>query len=93
VRIEQSFDKTAAATLKKRLGEEHYRRLRQWLLEKRKEELQGLGNKILPTEDENYDSQLAKSQDTDPRSRLWTYYLDNKKKCSEEFERETGMEL
>ncbi|HVP40385.1 MAG TPA: hypothetical protein VMS95_00320 [Candidatus Krumholzibacteriaceae bacterium] len=92
-RVEQSFDKTAAATLKKRLGEEHYRRLRQWLLEKRKKELQGFRNKTQPTEDEDYDRQLAKSQDTNPKSRIWTYYFDNKKKCSEEFERDTGIEL
>lgn len=92
-RIEKSFDRTVVAKLKKRLGEEHYRQLQQWLLAKRKKELQGLKNKIQPTEDEDYYRQLAKSQDTDPRSRIWTYYFDNKKKCSEEFERDTGIEL
>jgi hypothetical protein len=89
-RIEQSFDEKIAALLKKQLGEEKYWRLQQWLLEKRKKELQRFESEIQPAEDEDYDRQFAVIQETDPKNRIWIYFLDNRSKFREELERDIG---
>jgi hypothetical protein len=95
-RIEKSVNMTATATLKKLLGEEDYGRLQQWLLEKRKKELHGLGKEIRPTEDEDYSEQLARlPEKTDPRENLCIYYLDryNDYQFRGDLKRDTGIEL
>jgi hypothetical protein len=89
-RIEQSFDEKIAALLKNQLGEEKYWRLQQWLLEKRKKELQRFESEIQPAEDEDYDRQFAVLQETDPKNRIWIYFLDNRSKFREELERDIG---
>jgi hypothetical protein len=92
-RIEQNFDEKIAALLKKQLGEEKYWRLQQLLLEKRKKEMQRFENEIQVAEDENYEKQLARLQETDPKNLIWIYFLDNKSKFREELERDIGTDV
>ncbi|HVP92304.1 MAG TPA: hypothetical protein VMS94_01040, partial [Acidobacteriota bacterium] len=92
-RIQESIDNRTSETLKKLLREEDYERLQQWLLEKRKKESQKLEKDFYPTEDENYERQVTRLQETDPTDSLWIYYLDNESKFREELKRDIGIEL
>jgi hypothetical protein len=99
-RIEKSFDDKTAATLRKLLGEEDYRRLQQWLcekkkkdLEKRNKELEIIEDKIQPTEEEDYDRQISILQETDASKFPWIYYFDHQDKIREELKRDTGIQL
>ena len=91
-RTEEGFNKTIDRALKKRLGEKDYSLLQQWLLEKRKKELNRIVKEIRPTENEDYDRQLAKLQDDEPEDFAWVYYFDNENKFREELKRDIGID-
>ncbi len=92
-RIEQNFDKKTAAILRKQLGEKNYGRLQQWLLERRKKDIRRFESEIQLTDNEDYDRQLAKLDETDPDKLIWIYYLDNESKFRRELERDIGTGL
>lgn len=92
-KIEEDFGRRAAAALEKRLGREKYRQLEEWLLRKKKEEIRRLETSIRPTENEDYQRQLAELKDTSSVSRLLTLYFNNKNKFEEELRRDTGLEV
>jgi hypothetical protein len=91
--IEESFGKRVDATLKKRLGEEKYKRLQEWLLKKKQEEIRKLQEKTSTVGNEDYQRQLAQLNETDPKNLLLADYFSNKKKLLEELERDTGLEI
>jgi hypothetical protein len=92
--IEENFSKRVDATLKKRLGEEKYKRLQEWLLKKKQEEIRKLQGKISTTGNEDYQRQLAQLNETDPKTLVLTEYFNrNKKKFSEEMERDIGFTI
>jgi hypothetical protein len=92
-KIEENFSKRADATLKKRLGEEKYKRLQEWLLKKKQEEIQKLQVKISTTGNEDYQRQLAQLEETDPKNLVLSDYFSNKKKFLEEMERDVGWKI
>lgn len=92
-KIEESFGKRVDATLKKSLGEEKYKRLQEWLLKKKQEEIRQLQEKIQTTGNEDYQRQLAQLNETDPKNLLLADYFSNRKKLLEELERDTGLEI
>jgi hypothetical protein len=92
-KIEESFGKRVDATLKKHLGEEKYKRLQEWLLKKKQEEIRKLQEKVSTTGNEDYQRRLAQLNETDPRNLLLTDYFSNKKKLLDELERDTGLEI
>jgi len=92
-RIEDNFDIKTAATIKRLLGEEKYGRLQQWLLEKKENELHGVEEEFQPTEEEDYDRQISRSQETDTKRLAWIYLLDNQGRFREELKRDIGIEL
>lgn len=91
-KIEKNLGKKAAAMLKKRLGEKDYRRLHEWLLKKKKEKIEKTRQEVQPTEDEDYQTQLAQMNETDPRE-LALYYLNNRGTLNEALKREEGIDV
>jgi len=92
-RIEENFDRKTAVTIKRLLGEEKYGRLQQWLLEKKENELHRVEEEFQPTEEEDYDRQISRSQETDTKRLAWIYLLDNQGRFREELKRDIGIEL
>jgi hypothetical protein len=93
-KIEENFSRRADATLKKHLGEEKYKRLQEWLLKKKQEEIRKLQEKSSTTGNEDYQRQLAQLNETDPKNLVLTEYFNlNKKKFSEEMERDIGFTI
>ena len=92
-KAEQNCSKQVASTLKEKLGEKDCNRLQKWLLEKKKKELQRVENDIQPTENEDYERQLAIMHDDEPEDFAWVYYLDNESKFREELKRDAGIVL
>lgn len=91
-KIEKNLGKRAATTLKKRLGEKDYRRLHEWLLKKKKEEIDRAHARVQPTENEDYQRQLVQLDEMDTRD-LVLYYFNNRSTLEEELKRETGMDV
>ena len=92
-RIEENFNRKTATAVKRLLGEEKYGRLQQWLLEKEKNELYRAEIEFQPTEDEDFDKQIARSQEMDTQRLAWIYFLDNQGRFKEELKKDIGIEL
>jgi hypothetical protein len=90
-KIEESFGKRVDAALKKHLGEEKYKRLQEWLLKKKQEEIRKLQEKIPSTRNEDYQRQLEQLNETDPKNLLLTAYFTDTKKFLGEMERDVGL--
>jgi hypothetical protein len=91
-KIEKSLSKRIDATLKKSLGEKDYRRLHEWLLKKKKEEIDRACARAQPTENENYQKQLVQLDEMDPRD-LVLFYFNNRSSLEEELKRDTGINV
>jgi hypothetical protein len=87
-KIEETFGKRADAILKKRLGEEKYKRLQEWLLKKKQEEIRKLQEKFQTTENEDYNRRLKQLNETDTRSLFLAYYYKNRREFEKKIERE-----
>jgi hypothetical protein len=92
-KIEEDLGRRATAILQKRLGKEKYKRLEEWLLKKKKEEMRRLEISIQPTENEDYQRQLAELKETSPGARLLNLYFNNRKKFEAELRMDTGLEI
>ena len=90
--IEKNLGKRAVATLKNRLGEKDYRRLNEWLLKKKKEDIERASARVQPVGNEDYERQLVQLDEMDPRD-LVLYYFNNRSTLEEELKRDTGIEV
>jgi aromatic ring-cleaving dioxygenase len=90
--IEKNIGERADAALKKSLGEKDYRRLHEWLLKKKKEEMDTVRTRVQPTENEDYQRQLVQLDEMDPRD-LVLFYFHNKNTLEKELKRDTGIDI
>jgi hypothetical protein len=91
-KIEKNIGERADAALKKRLGEKYYGRLHEWLLKKKKEEIDRARVRVQLTENEDYPRQLVQLDEMDPRD-LVLFYFKNKNRLEEELKRDTGIDV
>jgi hypothetical protein len=89
-KIEESFGKKANATLKKRLGKEDFKRLQEWLLKKREEEIRKL--EAVRTKNEESQRQLAELKETDSED-FMIYYFKSKSNLEQELKEDIGLDV
>ena len=89
-KIEENLGKRADAALRKRLGEDKYKRLQEWLVKKKQEEMRKLQEKFSSTGNEDYKNQLKEMNDTDPKYLMLTKYVYDKQ-LYDEMKRDVGF--
>jgi len=89
-KIEESFGRRAAATLKKRLGKEDFKRLQEWLLKKKEEEIRKL--EAQRTKNEESQRHLAELKETNNED-FMIYYFKSRSNLEEELKEDIGLDV